>query len=185
MDNQEESFIAAGFDANLHDCAECLDLGISQETAGYCTACRMGKRIEQLDQFAEQLKGHGFTEAMHCVFRHTQRTEKAIAAADKALMMARMAEFEKKQQWISVKDRLPAPEVLVMVYVPETKHSEAHINFDYIDPNDDDHASWYGHNEHYEHFCVVAKPEGSIGPSADAPYTHWMHLPSSPVSKQG
>lgn len=183
--DQDQPFIAPGFDANLHSCSTCNDTGISQETAGYCTACRMGKRIEKLDQFAEQLKGHGFTEAMRIVYRTTQRTEKAIAAADKALMMARIAKLENQQQWISVKDRLPSPEVLVMVYVPENKHEEAHITFDYIDPNDDDHASWYGHNEHYEHFCCVAKPEGSIGPSADAPYTHWMPLPASPVSKQG
>lgn len=90
MDNQEESFIAHGFDPELHDCQSCLDTGISQETAGYCT-CLMGKRIEQLDQFAEQLKGHGFTEAMRIVYRTTQRTEKAIAAADKALIMAQHA----------------------------------------------------------------------------------------------
>lgn len=86
--DQDQPFVASGFDSDHHDCAVCLDLGISQETAGYCTACRMGKRIEQLDQFAEQLKGHGFTEAMRIVYRTTQRTEKAIAAAEKALMMA-------------------------------------------------------------------------------------------------
>lgn len=85
--------------------------------------------------------------------------------------------------WVSVKDRLPKQGELVMVYVPGSKHQEADIRFDAIDPNDDDAASWYEHNEYYEHFCCIAKPPGSIGPSAEAPYTHWMHLPAKPEAK--
>lgn len=92
---------------------------------------------------------------------------------------------EVPETWISVEDRLPKVEELVIVYAPAGKHSEERIDFDFIDPNDDDHASWFHHNEHYEHFCVVAKPEGSIGPSEKAPYTHWLPLPAAPVQQEG
>jgi hypothetical protein len=88
--------------------------------------------------------------------------------------------------WISVDERLPATSELVLVYSPPTKHDhpgEVNIGFDCIDPNDDDGTTWLNHNEHYEHFCCVAKPEGSIGPSADAPYTHRMPLPAAPSMK--
>ncbi len=91
---------------------------------------------------------------------------------------------EVPETWISVEDRLPKVEELVIVYAPAGKHSEERIDFDFIDPNDDDHASWFHHNEHYEHFCVVAKPEGSIGPSEKAPYTHWLPLPAAPVQQE-
>jgi len=86
-------------------------------------------------------------------------------------------------KWIRVDERLPSVDQLVMVYSPPTQYDhpgEVNINFDCIDPNDDDHASWLNHNEHYEHFCCVAKPEGSIGPSEKAPYTHWMPIPPPP-----
>lgn len=87
--------------------------------------------------------------------------------------------------WISVKDRLPPVDQLVMVYSPPTTMShpnDVDISFDCIDPNDDDAASWLGHNEHYEHWCCVAKPEGSTGPREKAPYTHWMPIPPAPAA---
>jgi hypothetical protein len=93
-----------------------------------------------------------------------------------------------RNQWISVDERLPEVGVLVLVYSPPTKYDhpgDMNIGFDCIDPNDDDHKSWLNHNEHYEHFCCVAKPEGSVGPSADAPYTHWMPLPEAPSLQTG
>lgn len=87
--------------------------------------------------------------------------------------------------WISVDERLPEVDQLALVYVPSKAGEPDDIRFDCIDPNDDDHASWLAHNEHYEHFCCVAKPEDSIGPSEKAPYTHWMPLPAAPASPQG
>lgn len=71
---------------------------------------------------------------------------------------------------------------LVMVYTPPTIHDypdSVNIRFDHIDSDIADDY-WYEHGEHYEHYCCVAKPEGSIGPSARAPYTHWQPLPAAP-----
>ncbi|AXF52955.1 MAG: hypothetical protein [Caudoviricetes sp.] len=71
---------------------------------------------------------------------------------------------------------------LVMVYTPPTIHDypdSVNIRFDHIDSDIADDY-WYEHGEHYEHYCCVAKPEGSIGPSEKAPYTHWMPLPAAP-----
>ena len=85
--------------------------------------------------------------------------------------------------WISVDERLPEVGELVLVYSPPQPGDypdDVRISFDCIDPNDDDHASWMGHNEHYEYYCCVAKPEGSTGPSEQAPYTHWHALPAAP-----
>lgn len=85
--------------------------------------------------------------------------------------------------WIKCSDALPVVGVLVLVYSPPTIHDypgEINISFDCIDPNDDDATSWLDHNEHYEHFCCVAKTEGSGGPSEKAPYTHWQPLPEPP-----
>lgn len=87
--------------------------------------------------------------------------------------------------WISVDERLPEVGVLVLVYSPNGPHNypdDIRIDFDCIDPNDDDHGSWLNHNEHYEHFCCVAKPEGSVGPSEKAPYTHWQPIPAHPIA---
>jgi hypothetical protein len=87
--------------------------------------------------------------------------------------------------WISVEDRLPEAGVGVMVYSPPLDGEgpeDYRIDFDCIDPDDDDHASWLNHNEHYEHYCCVGKPEGSTGPRAEAPYTHWQQLPARPIA---
>lgn len=90
--------------------------------------------------------------------------------------------------WISVEDRLPEVEQLVAVYSPPRDTDwpgSVNIGFDCIDQNDDEHASWVCHNAHYEHYCCVAKPEGSTGPREKAPYTHWLALPAMPVQAQG
>lgn len=72
--------------------------------------------------------------------------------------------------------------VLVMVYSPPQAGDypdSVRIAFDHIDIDSDDY--WVSHGEHYEHFCCIAKPEGSIGPKEKAPYTHWMPLPKPPT----
>lgn len=193
-DHDEASYVAPGFNPDYHDCAICLDSGISHQDESYCT-CRMGPRIKQIDEFGVALKGYPFKEAVRIVFTSTMRTEKALAAADKALLMERIRKLERElaeakaavPAWINVKDQLPQVEELVMVYSPPTKYDhpgEINITFDCIDPNDDDHASWLNHNEHYEHFCCVAKSDECpmIGPSEEAPYTHWMPIPGKPIA---
>ena len=84
------------------------------------------------------------------------------------------------QGWMAI-ESAPKGE-LVMVYTPPQPDDwpdAVRIDFDYIDTDADGHY-WHNHGEHYEHFCCVAKPEGSTGPSEKAPYTHWMPLPQPP-----
>lgn len=76
-------------------------------------------------------------------------------------------------------------DVVVMVYTPpqpEDWPDMVRIGFDHIDSGIADDY-WFSHGESYEHFCCVAKPEGSIGPKEKAPYTHWMPLPAAPVAE--
>lgn len=86
--------------------------------------------------------------------------------------------------WISVDERLPPVSELVVVFTPWCENDwpgSVNIGLDCIDPNDDEHASWEGHNNHYEHYCCVAKGEDCTGPSEKAPYTHWHALAPIPV----
>ena len=55
----------------------------------------------------------------------------------------------------------------------DPKNPERYM-FDFIEDD-----GWVKHNEDYDHFCCVAPP-GSTGPSADAPYTHWLLIPELP-----
>lgn len=94
--DQEESQRAPGYDPELYDCSVCNDSGINHADDDYCTYCSMGKRIEKLDAWADHLRPHGFTNAMRMVFRSTQKTERAIAAAEKALLLDKIAKLEAK-----------------------------------------------------------------------------------------
>lgn len=57
----------------------------------------------------------------------------------------------------------------------DPENPERH-DFDYLED-----GVWAKHADDYDHFCCVAPP-GSHGPSADAPYTHWMALPDVPAA---
>ncbi|TEA78679.1 DUF551 domain-containing protein [Allopusillimonas ginsengisoli] len=87
--------------------------------------------------------------------------------------------------WINVKDQLPAPGVSVLVFTPPQPGDypgDVRVEFDFIDP-DSDESCWHNHNEHYEHYCCVAKGGSDVswtGPSEEAPYTHWMAIPVLP-----
>ena len=144
-------------------------------------------QIDALCARIKEMQGHTYTcgaqsyEAVRVALDGVLDEIAEITAAPAAPVAAA------SEGWISVTTRLPAVSELVMVYSPSTKHDHpgaVNISFDCIDPNDDDHASWLGHNEHYEYFCCVGKLEGSIGPREKAPYTHWQPLPSAPVSSQ-
>ena len=86
-----------------------------------------------------------------------------------------------KDQWISVEDRLPDEETMCLVFVPESNNDHAHIRIEYFSD-----GCWNDHNDHYEHFMAVGGAGAAgpdvicTGPSADAPYTHWMPLPAAP-----
>lgn len=88
--------------------------------------------------------------------------------------------------WIPVSKRLPEKGALVLVYSPPESGDwpdSVRIDFDFLDPDSDGNA-WHGHNEHYEHYCIVAKG-GDVaftGPGEQAPYTHWAHLPAPPAA---
>lgn len=82
-------------------------------------------------------------------------------------------------EWISVEERLPAADTLVLTYTPPQPGDypdDIRYEFDFIDS---DTGDWYHHGEHYEHYLAVAPP-ASQGPSEKAKYTHWMPLPEPP-----
>lgn len=90
-----------------------------------------------------------------------------------------------RNPWISVQVQLPAPGVPALVFTPpqpDDYPDDVRIEFDFID-SDSDEPCWHNHNEHYEHYCCVAKGGSDVswsGPSEDAPYTHWMAIPVLP-----
>jgi len=74
-----------------------------------------------------------------------------------------------------------APEGVLLVVgwldPEDDEHPERH-DFDYLED-----GVWQKHSENVEHFQMCAPP-GSLGPSEQAPYTHFMHidpLPSAPT----
>lgn len=87
---------------------------------------------------------------------------------------------EKKEGWISVDERMPDEETACLVYTPEGKDEPPRIDLEYFCD-----GCWNVHNDHYEHFCCIAKggDENWTGPSAKAPYTHWMPLPDAPTQE--
>lgn len=124
------------------------------------------------DQIDELLVKFGLMENLQPTLENLYAFARAVASSVQA-----------QPQWISVEERLPEVGTPVVVYTPPMESDwpgSIRLEIDCIDPNDDDHASWAGHNDYYEHYCCVAKPEGSTGPSEKAPYTYWMSLPSAP-----
>lgn len=115
----------------------------------------------------------------HAPFGQDDVPYRAILAYIAAQRSPQAAEQGVAGGWIGVDERLPEDDELVLLYWPPGPNdwpNEPNYTFDCIDPNDDERKSWLNHNENYEHFCCVAKPEGSTGPSEKAPYTHWMRL---------
>lgn len=102
------------------------------------------------------------------------RTEAAALIASIASALARQRP-KAGHGWIPVGERLPEDGVLVMVYTPRDCNGEP--RFDYDARGD---GEWIDHSNSHEHF-LACKSGGDTGPSADAPYTHWMPLPDPPA----
>lgn len=81
---------------SLHDCAVCQDRGIEVESREYCQACYRGKRRKNVDSFADKLRGLPFTDAMWIVAHSTINTERAIAAAELALIKSKLLQAERE-----------------------------------------------------------------------------------------
>ena len=101
-------------------------------------------------------------------------------------MQERIAELEAQlaaAQWISVEDRLPDDNELVLVYTPG---DDGGTEFDFIEG-----GVWSDHEDSYQHFLDIGGSSGCgddvsvTGPSQEAPYTHWMPLPEGPDSEGG
>jgi hypothetical protein len=71
-----------------YSCDLCSDSGIHNETREYCD-CRLGLERCNTDKYAEMLRGSRFTDAMWTMRQATAKAERAIAAADKALLLDR------------------------------------------------------------------------------------------------
>ena len=82
--------------------------------------------------------------------------------------------------WVSVEDRLPDDNELVLVYTPG---DDGGTEFDFIED-----GVWSDHEDSYQHFMeaggyrMCGDDVSVTGPSAEAPYTHWMPLPAAPDS---
>ena len=104
---------------------------------------------------------------------------------DAAVLYAhqRIAELEAQLsvlEWISVEDRLPDDNELVLVYTPRDDRG---TEFDFIED-----GVWSDHEDLYQHFMelggyrMCGDDVSVTGPSAEAPYTHRMPLPAAPDS---
>jgi len=116
--------------------------------------------------------------------RIAELLEQDAAKDDSMLVMEhRISELEAQLAaagWVSVKDRLPADNDLVLVH---PLGEEGGTDFDFIED-----GVWVGHEDNYQHFMelggyrMCGDDVSVTGPSAVAPYTHWMPLPAAPDS---
>ena len=79
-----------------------------------------------------------------------------------AVKQAYLAGYQAAQQWISVKDRLPPPEVEVLWW-NKTAHQAGVSNWKYMSYCDDTTIEW-----------------GDAGNVSIKNFTHWMPLPAAP-----
>jgi len=81
---------------SLHDCSVCQDRGIEVESREYCGNCYRGKRRKNIDTFAYRLRGLPFSDSMWIVAHSTINTERAIAAAELALLKSKLLQAERE-----------------------------------------------------------------------------------------
>jgi hypothetical protein len=82
----------------------------------------------------------------------------------------------RKDAWQPI-ETAPEGKLLVVAWLDkdDPDNPERHA-FDFIEDD-----GWVRHNEDYDRFLYVATL-GSTGPSAHAPYTHWIELPEVPAA---
>jgi hypothetical protein len=79
-----------------YNCEKCEDSGFDIETGDYCEHCQSGARRCNNDKFAEMLRGSPFLEAMWTMNQATMKSERAIAAADLALLKSKLLQAERE-----------------------------------------------------------------------------------------
>ncbi len=160
---------------SLHDCVVCQDSGIEVESREYCQACYRGKRRKNVDSFADKLRGMPFTDAMWIVAHSTINTERAIAAAELALLKSKLLQAERelaevrKDAWQPI-ETAPKDGAEVFLWLPSPY-------------NRIEKARWFDlwenwqlgeFPDHSDEYCGI----GSALP------THWMPLPAAPSIAQ-
>src|SRR5689334_8418901 len=78
-----------------YSCSRCEETGIDIESREYCS-CELGKRRMNLDRLAEPLRHHPFSNAMWVAHHSAMKTERAIAAAEMALLKSKLLQAERE-----------------------------------------------------------------------------------------
>lgn len=104
--------------------------------------------------------------------------ESSIAALTQPQPVAPPESGGQGEAWVPVSERMPPDDVMVLVYW--TEEGEERYDFDAIEE-----GMWVRHSEHYDNYLTVALPEGSRGPSEQAPYTHWRVIEGPAAIAQG
>jgi hypothetical protein len=104
---------------------------------------------------------------------------KSLGPADMVetpLYASTQSEGLRKDAWQPI-ETAPEGKLLVVAWLDkdDPDNPERHA-FDFIEDD-----GWVRHNEDYDRFLYVATL-GSTGPSAHAPYTHWIELPEVPAA---
>ena len=79
-----------------YSCDHCQETGIDIESREYCLHCELGKRRMNLDRLAEPLRHHPFTNAMWVAHHSVMKTERAIAAAEMALLKSKLIQADRE-----------------------------------------------------------------------------------------
>jgi hypothetical protein len=108
----------------------------------------------------------------------THRNREADARALLLLHLRTAAPAVQQDGWIAVNDRLPNDGETVLVYTPPMRGEEWRVDFDGRDD-----GIWVEHANCREHYMAVTGGKGClddgtpcVGPSEDAPYTHWKPI---------
>lgn len=109
-------------------------------------------------------------------YEHERDQWRAVGHAVFPLYASAQSEGLRKDAWQPI-ETAPEGKLLVVAWLDkdDPDNPERHA-FDFIEDD-----GWVRHNEDYDRFLYVATL-GSTGPSAHAPYTHWIELPEVPAA---